>query len=401
MMINAAETIRALSDELENHTIAIRREIHQHPELSFHETATAALVCRELSRMGVPYEKSPCQPGVVGLIDSGKPGKLLLLRADMDALPIQEETGLPYASQVPNVMHACGHDVHTANLLAVAEILNRTRELWSGRVKLVFQPAEENGGGGREMIKAGLMDELPDACFALHVENGMPGKILVGKRYLTAYSDGYFLTVHGKATHSSAPEDGTDAIYIASTIVTALHGIISRNLSPMERSTLNVGLFHGGTAANIVADKAEMAVMMRNLSKESREEMCRRIEAIATGIAQSLGGSCEFQFRSGYPAVYNDGRFTDFVTRVLDEHAGSLFQDLGAGQPEDWLITGEHPILAAEDFGYYSQKAPSCLIWVGTGGDAAKHNPGFRVDEAYIKLCTRAMATVAVEFLNS
>jgi len=399
--MNAAEKIRILSDELEDQTISIRREIHKNPELSFHETATSALVSRELSRIGVPYEKSPCEPGIVGLIDSGKPGKLLLLRADMDALPIQEETGLPYASQVPNVMHACGHDVHTANLLAAAEILNRTKELWRGRVKLVFQPGEENGGGGREMIKAGLMDERPDACFALHVENGMPGRILAGKRYLTAYSDGYFLTVHGKATHSSAPQEGADAIYIASTIVTALHGIVSRNLSPMDRSTLNVGLFHGGTAANIVADKAELAVMLRNLSKESRDEMCRRIEAISTGIAESLGGSCEYKFRSGYPAVYNDEKFTNFVAGVLSRHAASLFQNLEAAQPEDWLITGEHPILAAEDFGYYSQEAPSCLIWVGTGGDVPKHNPVFCVEEKYIKLCTRAMSMVALEFLNS
>lgn len=395
-----SEQIRLLSDELEQHTIGLRREIHKNPELSYREFATSALVCRELERIGVPYEKSPCEPGIIGTIDSGKPGKFLLLRADMDALPIQENTGLPYASQAPGVMHACGHDIHTANLLAVAEILTRTKEQWSGKVRLVFQPAEENGGGGREMIKAGLMEELPDACFALHVENGEKGKLLVGSRYLTAYSDSYTLTVHGRAAHSSTPEAGEDAVYIAASIITALHGIISRNLSPMEHSTLNVGVIRGGSAPNIIADEVQMGVMLRNLSKESRETMCSRIEKLAVGIAESMGGSCDCSFRAGYPAVYNDEEFTKFVENALSKHAGGIYEDLGDGRPQEWLVTGEQPLLGAEDFGFYSQKAPSCLIWVGVGGDAPKHSPGFHIDERYIKLCTRSMAAVALEFLN-
>ena len=169
------QRIIALSDQLEEQTLKLRHAIHCNPELSFKEKETSALVQRELTRIGIPYELSPVEPGVVGMIDSGKPGKLLLLRADMDALPIQEATGLPFASQNEGVMHACGHDVHTANLLAVAEILWNTRDAWKGRVKLVFQPGEENGGGGRQMIEQGLMDELPDACFAIHVMPSTPG----------------------------------------------------------------------------------------------------------------------------------------------------------------------------------------------------------------------------------
>ncbi len=395
-----SEQIRRLSDELEEHTLAIRHEIHSNPELSYHEFKTSELVRRELDRIGIPYENSPCKPGIIATIDSGKPGKFLLLRADMDALPIQENTGLPFASKVPDVMHACGHDIHTSNLLAVGEILYRTRDQWNGKVKLVFQPAEENGGGGREMIKAGLMDELPDACFALHVENGEQGKLLVGSRYLTAYSDAYSITVHGKAAHSSTPEEGVDAIYIASSIITALHGIISRNLSPMDRSTLNVGVIQGGTAPNIIADKAQMRVMMRNLTKESREAMMKKIESLSDGIARSMGGSCDLEFRAGYPAVYNDEAFTSFVADALRKNSDGIYEGLGDGQPENWLVTGEQPLLGAEDFGFYSQKAPSCLIWVGVGGDAPKHSPDFWVDERYIKLCTRAMAAVALEFLT-
>lgn len=398
--MHISELIRSLSDELEQHTLEIRHTIHQNPELSYHETETSRLVCRELERIGIPYKESPCKPGIIGCIDSGKPGRSLLLRADMDALPIQERTGLPFASKVPGVMHACGHDIHTANLLAVAEILNRTRDQWQGKVTLVFQPAEENGGGGREMIKAGLMDELPDACFALHVENGIPGTLVVGSRYLTAYSDGYTLTVRGKAAHSSTPEEGVDAIYIASSIVTALHGISSRNLSPMDRSTLNIGVIHGGMAPNIIADEVTLGLMMRNLSKESREAMIEKIETLSRGIAEAMGGSCELAFRAGYPAVYNDEPFSDFVSDTFRKYAGSIYAGLGDGQPADWLLTGDRPLLGAEDFGFYSQKASSCLIWVGVGGSAPKHSSDFCVDERYIKLCTRSMAAVALEFLT-
>lgn len=398
--MDTGELIRTLTDELEQHTLEIRHEIHANPELSFHEFATSRIVCRELDRIGVPYEESPCKPGIIATIDSGKPGKFLMLRADMDALPIQEKTGLPFASKVPGVMHACGHDIHTSNLLTVAEVLNRTKNEWHGKVKLVFQPAEENGGGGREMIKAGLMDEVPDACFALHVENGIPGKIVVGSRYLTAYSDSYKITVHGKAAHSSTPEEGVDAVYIAASIVTALHGIISRNISPMDRATLNVGMIHGGTAPNIIADEVTLGVMLRNLSKESREAMMKKIETISNGIAESMGGSCELAFRAGYAAVYNDEKFSDFVADTFRKYEDSIHADLGDGKPDDWLITGEHPLLGAEDFGFYSQKAPSCMIWVGVGGNSPKHSPGFCVDERYIKLCTRAMAATALEYLT-
>lgn len=173
------------------------------------------------------------------------------------------------------------------------------------------------------------------------MENGAAGKLLVGRRYLTAYSDGYTLTVHGKAAHSSTPEEGENAVYIAASIITALHGIISRNISPMEHSTLNIGVIRGGSAPNIIADEVQMGVMLRNLSKESRETMCGRIEKLAAGIAESMGGSCDCAFRAGYPAVYNDKQFTDFVEQALTKHADGIYQGLGDGRPEKWLVTGE------------------------------------------------------------
>lgn len=396
------EKVMQLTNELEAQTIAIRREIHMNPELAFQEFETRNLVCRELDRIGISYELSPCEPGVIGVIDSGKPGKFLLLRADMDALPVQEQTGLEYASKVPNVMHACGHDVHTANLLAVGEILNRTKEDWSGKVKLVFQPAEEVGGnsGGRQMIKAGLMDEVPDACFALHVDTNAPGVMEAVAGNITAYTDSYTIRVNGVAAHSSMPQDGVDAINIAASIVTTLNGIVSKNISPMATSTLNIGVIRGGYAENIVADKVEMQCMFRNKTPDARSAMLERIEGISTGIATAMGGSCDLEFNEGYPSVLNDPVFTKFVCNTIEENAEKIYAGITDGVPEGHLVTDAEPLLVGEDFGMYSQIAPACLIWVSTGGRMSKHSPNFVVDEKYIKLCTRTMAMVAMNFLK-
>ena len=250
------------------------------------------------------------------------------------------------------------------------------------------------------MIKAGLMEEKPDACFALHVKNGASVLIYLKQKYLSSYSDGYTLTIHGRAAHSSMPEEGVDAIYIASAVVSALHGIASRNLSPMAQATLNVGTIHGGSAPNIIADQAVLGVMMRNVSRESRDVMRHQIETLAKGITESMGGTCDIAFRAGYPAVYNDVEFTKTVEQAFRSNADRLYENMGDGRPDGWLVTDLDPMLGAEDFGFFAQEAPSCMIFVGTGGDAPMHNPGFQVDERYIKLCTRSMAFVAAEYLK-
>lgn len=396
------QRIMELSDRLESHTIEIRHTIHSHPELSFREVKTSALVRQELERIGIPYTLSPVEPGVIAEIDSQKPGRFLMLRADMDALPIQETTELAFASQTEGVMHACGHDVHTANLLAVAEILWNTRDAWNGKVKLVFQPAEENGGGGREMIKQGLMEELPDACFALHTVPTDPGVFTIASGPLTAYSDGFRINIHGTAAHSSTPEKGVDAINIAAAIVMALNTIVTRNIDPLERSTLNVGYISGGTAPNIIADSAELNGMMRNATPQAREVMFKRIEEIAKGTAAMMGGTADVHFRIGYSSVYNNEKLADFTSKLYIEHETDLFEGIMSDghAPENWMLTGNRFMMGAEDFGFYSQKAPSCMIWVGTGGHVSQHNPNFIVEEPYIKLCTRAMSLFAVKYLT-
>lgn len=399
--MNIMQKIIELSNELAADTIEIRRKIHQNPEISFQEFATSALIMAELDKNNITYEQSPVKPGIVAVIDSGKPGKLLMLRADMDALPIQEQTELPFKSQNDNVMHACGHDVHVANLLAVGRILNMTKDCWSGRVKLVFQPGEERGGGGRLMLEQGLMAQLPDACLGLHVLPIERGRFIIGTGNLSAYSDSCRIVVHGRATHSSAPQNGVDAINIAAAIIVNLNTILAKNLNPMECSTLNIGTISGGLAANIVPDFAEMRCMMRNISPEARETMKNRILSIATGTATALGGSCEVEFNDGYPAVFNDYELTAFVVDTLCEHAHDLYKDIGP-QPlaADFIKTGNQVALIAEDFGFYSQQVPSCFVQVGTGYYAAAHNQLFDVDEEYIKLCTRSMALMAIKYLQ-
>ena len=396
MLINR---INEISDKIEPYYLAVRHDLHAHPELSFQEFRTSQRVQQELTRMGIPFTLSPVKPAVIATIDSGKPGKLLLLRADMDALPIEENSGVAFTSENPGVMHACGHDVHTTNLLAVCDILNQMKDAWKGRVRAVFQPAEEHGGGGREMIKAGLLKEKPDACLGMHVLVAPQGVFSIGEGYVSAYSDGVRMLVHGKAAHSSKPEQGVDAVLIASTIVVALHSIVGRNLSPMAASTLNIGVIHGGTAPNIITDKVELAGMMRNADPDSREIMFTKIETIAKGIAEGMGGSLEFHRHIGYSSVYNDPDMTHFVIDTIKENEDKLYAGIGT-IPQHNIRTGNQMQLGAEDFGFYSHEAPSCFIKVGIGNGALNHTPEFTVDEKYIKLMTRTMALAAGTYLK-
>lgn len=386
-------------DRWADFTIKIRRQIHENPELSYKEFETSALIANELTRLGIPYVESPVKPGLIATIDSGKPGKLLVLRGDMDALPVQEETDLPFKSKNDGIMHACGHDVHTSNLLTVGGILNEMKEEWTGRVRLVFQPAEEHGGGGREMIKAGLFDEMPDCCLGVHVWPDKRGKITLGRGYRTAYSDGCTITVHGKAAHSSKPQEGVDAVLIAANIILALNTITSRNLDPKDAANLNVGTIKGGTAPNILADEAVMLCMMRNVNPDSREVMFQRVEEICKGTAKAMGGSCDTDFIRSYPSVYNNPEVADFLYDTFRKHKDALFQGLDEAPP-DYLEEAPEQMLAAEDFGYYGQRVPSCFLFIGTGEYAPAHNQKFQVDEQYIKFCTRVMALAALEYMN-
>lgn len=232
------------------------------------------------------------------------------------------------------------------------------------------------------------------------MDNNQPGEIVASSGYISAYTDSYHIAIKGKAAHSSAPQEGVDAINIAAAIITALNGIVSKNISPMANSSLNIGVIRGGTAENIVADHVDMQCMFRNLTPDARAAMIERIEGLCKGISMAMGGSCDLNLTEGYPSVLNNEIFTKFVASTIKTHADELYKGITEGVPEGYLVTGQRPLLAGEDFGFYSQIAPACLIWVSTGGRVSKHNPKFFVEEKYIKLCTRTMAMVAVDFLK-
>ena len=393
--------IKALAYGEKEYITALRRHFHVHPELGRHEVETTKRITEELEKMGVEVMTFSDITGCIGVIRGGHDGGTVALRADIDALPIQEaDLTKEYASQNAGVMHACGHDVHTANLLAVGEILNGMKEFWSGRVKLVFQPAEERGGGGRQMIEAGLMEELPDACMALHVTSDQRGKFYVGVGPVTAFSDRCEIVVHGKAAHSSEPQEGVDAVYIAASIIVALNTLVPKNLSPMEHSTLNMGMISGGAALNVITDRVEMHGMMRNAEAQTRSVMMEKIRSLSEGIASAMGGSCEVKFEEGYAAVYNDKTLAKRVIATIKENEEALYKGLPTGEPYPEIVTGDLLRLASEDFGFFSQKVPSCYIMMGTGEGAPVHNPEFKVDETYIKLASRTMAAVAIDYLK-
>lgn len=400
------EAISHLVNKYEQEVIEIRRDIHMHPELSFQEIRTSKLVANKLEKLGIEVQKGIGKTGVIGILKGGKPGKTVALRADMDALPLDEDNDLPFKSVNPGVMHACGHDCHTANLLGVAMILSELKDELSGTIKFIFQPAEENGGGGREMVKEGaLKNPAVDSIFGLHVKQMPLGTIEVGYGNIMAYSDRFILRVKGKQAHTYKPQHGVDSILISAHIITALQSIVSRQIDPLDAATFSVGQINGGTAPNIVPELVEMVGMMRCLSGDTRELMKTNIEKIAKSVAASMGGECEFIFKEGYPAVFNNQEMVDLVKELAQDRYQAIAKEMGLQFPpeRDWqdpVRITDKPTLGAEDFGFYSHEVPACFFFVGTGNEAPSHSPRFMVDERMFKVSLNLMSSVAVKFLS-
>jgi amidohydrolase len=397
------DKILALSDRIEAEVIQMRRDIHKHPELSFKEERTARLVADRLRLMGVKVTEGIAGNGVMGIIEGRSAGKTVALRADMDALPLQENSGMAFESVNPGVMHACGHDFHTANLLGVAYILSNLRQEWDGTLKLIFQTGEESGGGAREMIKEGILENpRVEAVIGMHVLSAPMGYLSLGYGANTAYSDRITLTVKGKKAHTSKPQEGVDAIVIAAQIISALQTVLTRQIDPTEAATFSLGKINGGTAPNIVPDFVEIIGMLRCISLDVRETIKASMANIASSIAAGMGGECEVVFREGYPAVVNNERLTNIVKDV----ACSLYGKIGEGTPDvisgpiQEIIKIDSPRLAAEDFGFYSQKAPSCLYWVGIGSLIPLHSSDFTVNEDIAKITLPLMSLVASAILR-
>jgi amidohydrolase len=391
------ERIKQLASRYAEETVAIRRHLHAHPELSFKEDATSAFVCSKLDEWGIPYRTGYVRTGIVAHIHGRNPeSKVIALRADLDALPIVEENDVPYRSLNHGVMHACGHDVHTSCLLGAARILNDLRDEWDGTVKLVFQPAEERlPGGASLMIKEGALNDPPaSAILGQHVFPDLEvGKVGFRPGMYMASTDELYMTVRGKGGHAALPHTLIDPVLITSHILTALQQVVSRRARPGVPTVLSFGKVIANGATNIIPDRVELEGTFRTMDEEWRTEAHRIMVETAEHIAKGMGGSCNFRVEKGYPFLVNDEELTLSARRAAQEY-------LGEGNVVDLDIR-----MTAEDFSYYSQLMPACFYRLGTrntgrGITSGLHTSTFDVDEKSLEIGMGLMAWLAVNQLS-
>jgi len=375
--------------------IAIRRDLHTHPELAYQERRTASVVESVLRELGLEIRTGVARTGVIGLLRGARPGRTLALRADMDALPMDDQLRAPYASTVPGAAHKCGHDAHTAMLLGTAMILSSLRSYLAGNVKFLFEPAEEILGtdlkpGAQLMVEEGALDDPKvDAVIGCHVFPEYPsGRIALRAGPVMTGTDLLDITIIGKESHTATPEKGVDAIVVAAHVLSALQILVSREASPTGSLVVHIGTIHGGRARNILADRVEMTGSVRTSDLSLRPKLHERIERVVSGVAQSMRASYELRYIGNYlPAVVNDPQITQLVAEAARGVLG-----------EERVIWLPQPRLAGESFFNYSERVPSTFWFLGTGNptkgtDLPSHHPRFDIDE-------EAMATGMAVFCN-
>ncbi len=391
------DKIKQLASEYFAEIQEIRRHLHQHPELSMQEEQTAKFIMNKLDSFGISYQSGIAKNGIVALIH-GKMGgdKVVALRADMDALPIEESNDLFYKSINPGVMHACGHDAHMASLLGTAKILQNTREHWGGTVKLIFQPSEESYPGGASlMIGEGvLQNPAPQSIFGQHVAPQIEaGKVGIRTGKYMASTDEVYLTVKGKGGHAATPHLTIDPVLIASHIVVALQQIVSRNNTPWNPAVLSFGRVIGDGRMNVIPDKVTLDGTFRTFDENWRVEAHKKIREIAMGVAVSMGGNCDVEIKEGYPFLFNNETLSKNFRKYAADYLGEeniMELDLA---------------MTAEDFAFYSQKIPACFYRLGTGNKAKGitsnvHTSTFNIDEKALETGIGLMAWVAVNELR-
>lgn len=386
-----ADKIGAVKDIVVEH----RRWLHAHPELSGQEKETAAYIAAALREMGLEPIENVGGYGVVAVIEGRKGDKCVGLRADFDALPVQEETGLSFASENPGVSHACGHDVHAAMLLGAAQVLVGMKEEFAGKIKLIFQPSEENStdSGAKQMIADGVLENPKvDAIFAQHVSPNYPtGAIAVNPGAMSASSDRFFITVKGKSSHGSAPENGIDAVAIGAQVITALQTIVSRNVSPLDSAVLTIGKLSAGTGYNIIAEECVMEGTCRTLNPKVQEQLPERMEAVIKGISESMGGSYEFRYGKGFIPTVNTAKEFELVR----DTAQTLL---------DNVIVPEKSAMTGEDFSCFVREIPGAFYWLGCQKADAPfyplHNNRFAPDENAMEIGMEVMISTALAYLG-
>jgi amidohydrolase len=383
---------------------AVRRDIHAHPELCFQEVRTADLVAQKLESWGIPIHRGLGTTGVVGIVhgrDDGACGRAVGLRADMDALPMQEFNKFPHASTQPGKMHACGHDGHTAMLLAAARHFSQNRD-FDGTVYLIFQPAEEGGGGAREMIKDGLFEKFPvEAVFGMHNWPGAAvGTFAVSAGPVMASSNEFKITIRGKGGHAAMPHTGIDPVPVACQMVQAFQNIISRNKKPVDAGVISVTMIHAGEATNVVPDFCELQGTVRTFSVEVLDLIEKRMKEVAEHTCAAFGARCEFSFTRNYPPTVNSAAEADFARRVMSDIVGPA------------NVLAQEPTMGAEDFAYMLQAKPGAYCFISNGdgahramghgeGPCTLHNPNYDFNDDLIPLGGTYWVQLATRWLGT
>ena len=391
MVRDLAGDVATLTDRL----VADRRDLHRNPELSFQEHRTAEIVATRLGKLGWAVRRGVAETGVVGILEGDQPGETLMIRVDIDALPIQEPQDRLYSSTVPGVMHACGHDGHTAVGMAVAELLTKHRDGLKGTVKLVFQPAEEVIGGAIKMIEEGVMENpTVDRVLSFHLWSGLPvGQVTCQAGPIFSSADEFKLVVRGKGGHGGMPHLSVDPILISCHVVTALQAVLSREVPPTQPAVLGFGTIHGGTAFNVVSEEVELKGTVRTLDDSVREFVLKRTEEITSSVAAALRGEGEFRHLRGAPVVTNDPAVSELVADVAGQIVG-----------QENVVTIPPPQVG-DDVAFFLKQAPGCYFLVGCantgrGITASHHSPQFDIDEDSLQIATRLLTEAAMRCLS-
>jgi len=393
------EEIKKLVEEYYEDTIKHRRHLHQYPELSFQEKRTSDYIANQLASLGISFERK-ADTGIIAILKGTNASlhapKVIALRADMDALPIQEMNDVAYKSRNSGVMHACGHDVHTASLLSVVRILQRLKDEFSGTIKFIFQPAEEKiPGGAKKMIEEGVLED-PSPKYVLG-QHTMPelqvGKVGFHSGNYMASSDELYITVKGKGGHGAMPHLNIDPVTIACQLISSLQQVISRMAKPQVSSALSFGKLIADGAANVIPDEVKIEGTFRTTDEDWRQRAHEKIERLVYSTIEGFGASCEFELRKGYPVLFND----NVLTKEMKAHAASFLGRENVVELDTWM--------AAEDFAYYSKERPSCFYRLGTGNkekgiNSALHTPTFDVDEKSLKVSIGLMTYLTLKKLK-
>ena len=387
--------VKRLGEKYLQHMINLRETIHMYPEDGFSEFTTSKIIIEELEKLGIKVQKNVAKTGVVGLIEGKYPGKTVLLRADMDALKIQEQADVEYKSKIDGMMHACGHDGHVAGLLGAAMILNELKDNLHGNVKLVFQPAEERDGGALPMIEEGVLENPKvAAAFAAHLWGYLnEGEVHLKEGPMMASPDIFNIKVIGKGGHGAVPQESIDPIVITCQIVNSLQTIVSRKINPLDPVVITCGRIQGGDCHNVIPNEVELEGTIRTFNEETRNWVPKVMEDLIRGITTSQGAAYEFKYEPKYPALINDKYMTSFAKESLKKVVG-----------EENVFDLKEPNMGGEDFAYFAQKVPSAFIFVGIANNKSEpvihHNPYFKWDSKNVGILAQSLSQIAIDYLK-